>query len=130
MEKFAVDIKFSGGETGNTVTVEGNEQNVDECKEHLLELAEEYMDAVLEREESQAEMSQYSRPSAHGSSAHGSQPQAGFFVRGAPWQHQQQAPPQAQVAPDASDMAAFPGLGSGSAPRAQSGTWGGNKQWR
>ena len=23
MEKFAVDIKFSGGETGNTVTVEG-----------------------------------------------------------------------------------------------------------
>ena len=41
MEKFGVDIKFSGGETGNTVSVEGNEANVEECKEHLLELAEE-----------------------------------------------------------------------------------------
>ena len=41
MEKFGVDIKFTGGETGNTVTIEGNDPNVDECKEHLLELQEE-----------------------------------------------------------------------------------------
>ena len=47
MEKFAVDIKFMGGDTGNTVTIEGNEENVEECKEHLLELAEEYVRAIL-----------------------------------------------------------------------------------
>lgn len=49
MEKFGVDIKFSGGETENTVTIEGNEQNVEECKEHLLELAEEMMDTLMEK---------------------------------------------------------------------------------
>ena len=41
MDQFSVDIKFSGGESGNEVTLEGNEENVDECKEHLMELAEE-----------------------------------------------------------------------------------------
>ena len=123
MDKFSVDIKFSGGESGNTVTIEGNEQNVDECREHLLELAEEMMDSLLDKLEAQEEQAQYARPAPA--------PQQGFFVRGAPWQHQQQ-PPQAapQVAPDTTDMAAFPGLGGSVAPRSQSGTWGGNKQWR
>lgn len=123
MEKFGVDIKFSGGETGNTVSVEGNEANVEECKEHLLELAEEMMDAVLEKIQDEAHQAQYSRPRQ--------QPQPGFFVRDAPWQEgQQQQQPPPQVAPDTSDLVAFPGLGATSAPRASAGTWGGNKQWR
>ena len=49
MDKFSVDIKFTGGESGNSVTLEGNEQNVDECKEHLLELAEEMVMTFIER---------------------------------------------------------------------------------
>ncbi|KAL5252053.1 hypothetical protein ACHWQZ_G015010 [Mnemiopsis leidyi] len=123
MEKFGVDIKFSGGETGNTVSIEGNEANVEECKEHLLELAEEMMDTLMEKIQLEAEEAQYTRPR---------QPQPGFFVRDAPWQHgqQQQQQPPPQVAPDTSDLTAFPGLGSASAPRASTGTWGGNKQWR
>lgn len=117
MDKFGVDIKFTGGETGNTVTIEGNEENVEDCKDHLIELADEYMDAILEKLEFQAEMSQYTRP----------EPQRGFFVRNAPWQ---QAPPP-QVAPDTSDMAAFPDLGSNSvAPQSSAGSWGSNKRWR
>ena len=43
MDKFGVDITFTGGESGNTVTIEGNQENVEECKEHLLELEEEYV---------------------------------------------------------------------------------------
>jgi len=122
MDKFGVDIKFSGGETGNTVSIEGNEANVEECKEHLLELAEEMMDTLLEKIQDEAEQAQYTRPR---------QPQPGFFVRDAPWQHgQQEHQPPPQVAPDTSDLTAFPGLGSASAPRASAGTWGGNKQWR
>jgi len=122
MEKFGVDIKFSGGESGNTVTVEGNEENVEECKEHLLELAEEMMDTLLERMQNETEQAQYTRPP---------QPQPGFFVRDAPWQpSQQQQQQQRQVAPDTSDLTLFPGLGSSSAPRTSTGTWGGNKQWR
>ena len=42
-----MDIKFSGGETGNTVSIEGNEANVEECKEHLLELAEEMVGFIV-----------------------------------------------------------------------------------
>merc|ERR1719250_534122 len=103
MDKFSVDIKFTGGETGNEVTLEGNEENVDECKEHLLELAEEMMDSLLNKINHEAEQAQYTRPPPP--------PQSGFFVRGAPWQHQQQQPPPPQVAPDTTDMAAFPGLG-------------------
>lgn len=118
MDKFSVDITFTGGESGNTVTVEGNQENVEECKEHLLEIAEEYMDAVLDRMEQEGNMAQYSRPT--------SQPQQGYFVRGAPWQ-QPGAPPQ--IAPDTTDMSAFPGLGSNSAPMPQPGSWGRNKRW-
>jgi len=131
MEKFAVDIRFPAGEQGgSTITIEGNEKNVEEAKEHLQELAEEYMEAVLEKAESAAEMNQYVRNSG-GSQGAAAAPQAGFFVRGAPWQAPKPAPtqPKAQVVPDSTDNMAFPTLGGGPAP-VQNWGWNKGKSWK
>lgn len=131
MEKFNVDIRFPAGEQGgNTITIEGNEKNVEEAKEHLLELAEEYMEAVLAKAEEQADMNQYVRNSG-GPQGAAAAPQAGFFVRGAPWQAPKPAPvvPAAQVVPDSSDNMAFPSLGGAPAP-VQSWGWNKGKSWK
>lgn len=50
MDQFKVDIRFpktQNGENPDTVTLIGLKENVDECKEHLFELAENYVSELI-----------------------------------------------------------------------------------
>jgi predicted PilT family ATPase len=52
MDEFKVSITFPRDETTpNTVLISGAEANVEKCQEELLNLAEEYMQDILERED-------------------------------------------------------------------------------
>lgn len=85
MTDFKVDIKFPSrdGSDPDVVTITGTEDNVFECKDHLLNLAEEYMQDVNEREY----MEEYSLPPSRQQAPPPppSNP-AGFVVKGAPWE--------------------------------------------
>lgn len=103
MDDYKVDIKFPRPESDNPelVMITGSEDNVLDCKDHLLNLEEEYMQDVSENEM----MQQYLRPASRedngqrNRSGHGH----GFMVRNAPW---------SAAAPDTSSTADFPGLGA------------------
>ena len=43
MERFNVVIRFPHDKKGDTVTITGLEENVEDAKEHLLMLAEDYV---------------------------------------------------------------------------------------
>ena len=43
MEKFDVTIRFPKDKSSSTVTITGLEENVEDAKEHLLMLAEDYV---------------------------------------------------------------------------------------
>jgi hypothetical protein len=45
MEKYKVDIRFPRDKSSDQVTVTGLEENVEDCKEYLLTLAEDYVSA-------------------------------------------------------------------------------------
>lgn len=63
MVRFQVEIKFPRGEDApNTVTVIGSQENVEECIDHLLNLEEEYMQDIVEKED----MEMYMAPSSQG----------------------------------------------------------------
>lgn len=52
-----MEIKFPRGDDDpNTVTIIGAQDNVDECKDHLLNLMEEYMQDIVEEEDMEAYM--------------------------------------------------------------------------
>uniref|UniRef100_A0A2P2HWJ6 Vigilin n=1 Tax=Hirondellea gigas TaxID=1518452 RepID=A0A2P2HWJ6_9CRUS len=52
MDDYKVSISFPrSDDTPDLVTISGAEANVNECKEHLLNLAEEYMQDILDRED-------------------------------------------------------------------------------
>ena len=46
MEKFHVDIRFPRDKQSSMVTITGMEENVEDAKEHLLTIAEEYVSSV------------------------------------------------------------------------------------
>ena len=104
MDDFKVDIKFPNRESGNPdiVTVTGAEDDVMECKDHLLNLEEEYMQDVHD-----AEMMDQYKFNRGGDQENGDHPrQAGFTVRNAPWSN----------APDTSSMQDFPTFGASVEP--------------
>ena len=43
MERFHVDIRFPRDKQSNTVTITGMEENVEDAKEHLVTMAEDYV---------------------------------------------------------------------------------------
>ena len=43
MEKFSVDIRFPKDKDSSVVVIQGQEGNVEDAKEHLLTLAEDYV---------------------------------------------------------------------------------------
>ncbi|PSN46530.1 Vigilin [Blattella germanica] len=121
MEQFEVDIKFprNSDVDPNIVTIIGNEDNVLDAKEHLLNLEEEYMQDVTE-----AVMRESYRPSSsraedddNGFGLGVNAP--GFVVKGGPWE---------QRAPDTTSTSEFPSFGnSGEAAQnvpPPSGVWG------
>lgn len=116
MEDYKVDIRFpKRGEAADEsiVIIAGDEDNVFEAKDHLLNLAEEYMQDVAD---------QYSRPSAPSLGDFGptlndtpATPVAGFVVQGGPWE---------QRAPDTASTHEFPTMpGAGADSKAPT-PWG------
>ncbi|CAG2115876.1 unnamed protein product, partial [Medioppia subpectinata] len=95
MDQYNVDIRFprSEGQNPNLVVISGLPENVDECKDHLLNLAEEYLDDVTE----------YTPPSRQHHSERPSREGSGFVVKGGPWEQRGQ-----QAVPDTTDAQEFP----------------------
>ncbi|CAH0720841.1 unnamed protein product, partial [Brenthis ino] len=110
MDEFKVDIRFPKQGDDSIVVITGDEDNVLDAKDHLLNLAEEYLQDVVDR---------YQRPAApslgdfgdvlSGEIASGAPPapSTGFVVKGGPWE---------QRAPDTASTHEFPTMPG--APRA------------
>ncbi|XP_049867329.1 vigilin [Pectinophora gossypiella] len=114
MDEFKVDIRFPKSSDDSIVVIAGEEDNVLDAKDHLLNLAEEYLQDVADR---------YTRPAApslgdfsdlsgepsaaSAATAAGAAPAAGFVVKGGPWE---------QRAPDTASTHEFPTMPG--APRA------------
>lgn len=113
MDDYKVAIRFSKDE--DIVTVTGSQDRVEECIEHVLNLEEEYMQDILEQEESRKfEMPETREPRGRG---RGKPSAPSFAVRNAPW-HQ---------SVDTSNMEDFPSLGSSSVKPAAQSAWGRRK---
>jgi len=107
MEDYHVDIRFPGRDSSdpNIVVITGPEDTVLDCRDHLLNLEDEYLQDVSERESYRD-----STPQQRSSD--------GFSVRGAPWSSQ---------VPDTSNLDDFPDLAaarSSSGPQGRSVNWG------
>ncbi|CAG9761158.1 unnamed protein product [Ceutorhynchus assimilis] len=128
MDDYRVDIKFPRPEDANPnlVIIAGQEENIAEAREHLLNLAEEYLQDVEEME---------TRDNLHTLNFHFDkrQPQQnaqrnrdsnnpnGFVVKGAPWE---------QSAPNTASVTDFPAFGrTVEQPQASpmAGAWGGRR---
>lgn len=116
MEEYKVEIKFPrDNDDPNMVTIMGAPENVEECKDHLLNLSEEYMQDITEREDMNMYMSQNAASGAGPTQASGGQAAAdvpqqtglkkegGFVVSGAPW---------TQEAPNMDSSEDFPSMGA------------------
>ncbi|GLV35995.1 Dodeca-satellite-binding protein 1 [Carabus blaptoides fortunei] len=98
MEEYKVDIKFprSEDENPNLVTLSGHEEHVQDVKDHLLNLEEEYLQDVTEQE---LYRPTYSRDDDH---SHHSGQSKEFVVKGGPWE---------QKAPNTASVKEFPSFG-------------------
>jgi predicted PilT family ATPase len=85
MDRFNVDIRFPKDKGSGVVVIQGLEENVEDAKEHLITLAEDYMQDVFERDEEIQLMRQYTRPQAMSGGQSRSNASTGFVVRDAPW---------------------------------------------
>jgi len=98
MEEYKVEIKFPRGDDDpNIVVIMGSQEQVEECREHLLNIAEEYMQDLDERDQyrSPENIQQDIDDSAHNNSSDnqsrgggrggGKGGKPGFIVQGAPW---------------------------------------------
>lgn len=102
MEEYKVDIKFprEGDSDMNHVIVMGKEEDVEACRDHLLNLEEEYMQDVVEAPKNAA----VTYENLFESAMKGNQQQAnskGFVVQGAPW----------EKAPNTNSQIDFPDFG-------------------
>ena len=109
MEDFKVEIKFSRKDDPNQVIIMGDEDAVEDCKDYLLNMAEEYLQDVYDEED----MRQYENPNSQHNSSNDSNKhdstKPGFVVSGAPW---------AQQAPNMNSSEDFPSMGAPSIPAA------------
>jgi predicted PilT family ATPase len=99
MDQYNVDIRFprNDGHNQDLVVISGLAENVDEAKDHILNLAEEYLDDVVDTlPPSRKHGVNFDRPSGEG--------KKGFVVKGGPWEQQEQQ----QAVPDTSDAQEFP----------------------
>ncbi|XP_030763823.1 vigilin [Sitophilus oryzae] len=91
MDDFKVDIKFprSDSSNPNLVIVSGQEDNIIEARDHLLNLAEEYLQDMEEMETRQKLRTLTLSFDANSSSSpapNGTEPGNGFVVQGGPWE--------------------------------------------
>ncbi|CAH2086464.1 unnamed protein product [Euphydryas editha] len=118
MEEYKVDIRFPKQGDDSIVVITGDEDNVLDAKDHLLNLAEEYLQDVVDR---------YQRPAApslgdfgdvlSGETATGGAqpPSTGFVVKGGPWE---------QRAPDTASTHEFPTMPGAAPSAAPAAAWG------
>lgn len=119
MEKFEVELRFPRQSDPdcdpNVVTISGTEDNVLDCKEHLLNLEEEFLQEVVDQEY----LRDLQRPpsKSNGESYAHRGPTQGFVVTDAPWDR----------APDTQSQEEFPSFGAVVAPGG--GASGGPRGW-
>jgi len=110
-QKFNVDLRLpkEGDTNPDLITISGDEEGVADCKDHLLNIQEEYLQDELDRESvqqlapSRIAQQEQAKKKANNNNK-------GFEVKGAPWQ-------------GASDDA-FPTLGGGGGATASTPVWG------
>ncbi|KAG8181791.1 hypothetical protein JTE90_000083 [Oedothorax gibbosus] len=106
MDQYKVDIRFPrSGEDPDIVIISGNEDDVLDAKDHLLNLEEEYIQDVKERDF----MKQYTHPPSRNGNYDANGPRyndKGFVVKGAPWE-------KGSSVPDTTNVQEFPSFGSG-----------------
>merc|ERR1711874_566341 len=132
MEEFKVEIKFPRGDDDpNIVVIMGSQEAVDDCRDHLLNLAEEYMQDLDERtqyrspdfsQDRDREMNHDGGRGGQGGGQNASPNNAnnvpgkpGFVVQGAPWM---------QEAPDFASSEDFPSMGAATHTPTVSMAWG------
>lgn len=106
MEDYRVDIKFprDGDADMNHVTIMGKEEDVEACKDHLLNLEEEYMQDVSEAPKQTGNVTyEHLFENAMKKSSGPGGNKAGFVVQGAPWER----------APNKDSQIDFPDFGLG-----------------
>ncbi|XP_063359455.1 vigilin [Cydia amplana] len=108
MDDYKVDIRFPRQGDDSVVVITGDEDNVLDAKDHLLNVAEEYLQDVADRytrpaapslDFGEALASEPAAAAAAAPSAPGGPPAAGFVVKGGPWE---------QRAPDTASTRDFP----------------------
>lgn len=107
MEDYHVDIKFprDGDADMNHVTVMGKEEDVEACKDHLLNLEEEYMQDVSEAPKQTGNVTYENlfENAMNKGAQSGKSGKSGFIVQGAPWER----------APNKDSQIDFPDFGLG-----------------
>lgn len=108
MEDYKVDIKFprEGDTDMNHVTIMGKEDCVEACKEHLLNLEEEYMEDVNDAPK-HANVTYENLFENAMKGGHQQTTRSGFVVQGAPWER----------APNTNSQIDFPDFGLGAGPK-------------
>jgi len=109
MDDFKVDIRLprDGDADMSLVVVSGDDDNVQDCIDHLKIMEEEYIQDVADREW----MKQYEKPTrAVDNKDSGKDASKGFYVAKAPW--------------DVSSTEAFPSLGGGGGATSKPPAWG------
>ncbi|CRK92791.1 CLUMA_CG006242, isoform A [Clunio marinus] len=91
MEDYRVDIKFprEGDADMNQVTVMGKEEDVEACKDHLLNLEEEYMQDVSEAPKQSSNVTYvnlFENAMKNSQGGGSGSNKSGFVVQGAPWE--------------------------------------------
>ncbi|GFS49777.1 vigilin [Trichonephila inaurata madagascariensis] len=106
MEQFKVDIRFprSSDPDPDIVVILGAEDDVLDAKDHLLNLEEEYLQDLREKDLMRQYTMPPSRNGTHDSEANRND--KGFVVKGAPWDKK-------GAAPDTTNTQEFPSFGSG-----------------
>lgn len=113
MEDYNVDIKFprNGDADPDLVVISGSEENVNEARDHLLNLAEEYLQDLEEQEsrESTHTLNIHfdAYPASRANSSPSRQNDNGFVVAGGPWE---------QRAPNTASVTEFPSFGRAAEP--------------
>ncbi|ESN97039.1 hypothetical protein HELRODRAFT_114382 [Helobdella robusta] len=129
MEDYRVDIRFpSSNDNPDLVVITGKEDDVLDCKDHLLTLEDEYLEEIVDREEHRASKQQPTissffnnlsndiaadnkQPTSNNNTSTTNKQQKGFIVRDAPWCQQQPQQQQQQQQSINNTIEEFPNLG-------------------
>lgn len=107
MEDYHVDIKFprEGDPDMNTITIMGKEEDVEACKDHLLNLEEEYLQDVSETPKQSGNVTYENlfESAMNNAKSGGGGGKSGFVLKGAPWER----------APNKDSQIDFPDFGLG-----------------